>query len=762
MKNGTEVILKQVSKLYTDIFNIINKEFERNYNANIQFKNLMHSYSLKHELNLPIDKFKEEFCKKSSFVLISKLIFLNICTRKLLIKSINEWPNLINEFRFDELFDFIFSNKNSLQSRLFNDIRIYESLHLDNRQLNVIIDKFHSLNYDIDPGLLGKLYEQLIDIDTKKSLGSFYTPIFIVDYMLENTVDEVNILKSPFVKVLDPSCGCGYFLDKAYDLLMQKFKRNIVSLNSMYYNHEYTISSNGITQIVKGKDYWVTKNIHFHILKHCIYGADIDSFSTYITKFVLLLKDIESFSYELNVINCDSLIRYENLSNLDKEKINFWSRKFDYIIGNPPYIGTKNLNKDYKKYLLNNYSDVFKDKSDLSYCFHQRALEKVKDTGKISFIVPRYFFEGPTGMNLRCYLKNNTDIKRIIDFFGIKIFKNLGISTSILTYTRKKLYDNKIEVFKVNNKDIFNNYSLVSKLSYNTFYINQNDLKDDRWILAHPSNFKILKKISDSSNLSLKDIAYSFQGIITGYDKAFVLSSEDIHVNNIEDTVVKPWIKNSNIEKYILKKSDLKLIYADSIDDPNMFENSMRYIHKYKNKLENRRECKLGSRKWYHLQWGREEGKFNKYKMVYPYKSKQNRFAIDPDGHYFSADVYSFYIKEEYAQNISLEYLVSILNSSLYEFYFKQYGKYLGNGLYDYYPNSVMDLKIIVIKDKEVVEKKGKEIINLCRILDSSDEQKESLLYSITKLRSEIDDILYNHISLTSSEIELINEFICN
>jgi adenine-specific DNA-methyltransferase len=93
---------------------------------------------------------------------------------------------------------------------------------------------------------------------------------------------------------------------------------------------------------------------------------------------------------------------------------------------------------------------------------------------------------------------------------------------------------------------------------------------------------------------------------------------------------------------------------------------------------------------WYELQWGRKEEIFEARKIVFPYKSTSNRFAID-EGSYFSADVYSLVIKDE---GLSYEWLMNLLNSSLYEFYFKTYAKKLGDALYEYYPNTVMRLGI--------------------------------------------------------------------
>jgi len=94
-------------------------------------------------------------------------------------------------------------------------------------------------------------------------------------------------------------------------------------------------------------------------------------------------------------------------------------------------------------------------------------------------------------------------------------------------------------------------------------------------------------------------------------------------------------------------------------------------------------------------QWGRKQEIFEESKIVFPFKSNRNKFAFD-EGSYFSADVYALRLKGN--TNYSYEFLLFLLNSNLYEFYFKTFAKKLGEDLYEYYPNNLMKLKIPTIE----------------------------------------------------------------
>lgn len=107
--------------------------------------------------------------------------------------------------------------------------------------LNKIIDEIDTFDFIQNSGEIGEIYEKIISTKYKKSMGIFYTPEHIIDYILENVFYEFSPLENPFVKLIDLSAGAGYFIIKAYDKLKKVFTENIQSLQEKYKQNIYTI-----------------------------------------------------------------------------------------------------------------------------------------------------------------------------------------------------------------------------------------------------------------------------------------------------------------------------------------------------------------------------------------------------------------------------------------------------------------------------------------------------------------------------------------
>ncbi|PKM71141.1 MAG: hypothetical protein CVU92_09995 [Firmicutes bacterium HGW-Firmicutes-17] len=561
-----------------------------------------------------------------------------------------------------------------------------------------------------NPGLIGSLYETSLLINHKKNHGIFYTPENIATYMATDVLGAYKIGDGiEEFRVLDPACGSGSLLSAVYDTV---------------------ISQNG--ELSPGEK----EAQHRQLLETGLLGVDRDPIACLVTRLILTLKG-SKYVKPLGVF-CGDILTEELVK----------PQSVDVVIGNP-------------QLLKNRYAEVYRDKGDLSYCFIYRGWELLKPEGQLIHITSRYFIEAFYGKPLRAFIRKAFAIQEIVDFNGLRVIEGVGVDPAIIRLAKKTRIDDQqtiqVKRFFIKNHKPESYPRLIQSLDqknqqgdlYESFELLQAQLNDDSWRLYSPVTQGIIEKIENKTPFTLDNVVQSFQGIISGNDKAFIFEQNDPALCAFDPVFLKPWIKNKDVRAYQVTEPQKKILYTNMIGAIDQYPQVAAQLEKHREKLKNRRECKNGKLAWYKLQWGRDPDHFEGRKIVFPYKATQNRFAIDENKCYFSADVYGLILKPRLYHQVNEEFLVILLNSRLYNYYFKSYGKKLGDKLYEYYPNTLLRLGIPDIKDETI--KFFKDSYDRIVELKKNGNTTES-----GKILAEIDKWFYNFFELSQVEIAVI------
>lgn len=574
------------------------------------------------------------FCRKSSYILILKTLILKICVQNNTklnedIYEKEDFNRVIFRYSFGELINLLFynANKNFLAQMFnvnnkyeFNDLLCNDCNILKYKiKMNKIIKDILEFNVNLNPYDLGEIYESIVEKNLKKSVGQFYTPKKVVKSILEGTIENIDVIEDPFVTVADISSGCGYFLIETYDILKDKFLKNLDSLKNIYGEKTYTLRTNEQDIRLNGYDYWQEENVHYHILNNLIYASDVDKFALQILVINLLSKDIDKSIYKLNVVNCDSLIKWEReikYLKQNKDKYEFWKEEFDYIIGNPPWVSLlrkhkQEISSEKFKYYRDNYNGNLHSPNLFEY-FIDRAMEKIKYGGYISLVVPINFSKNKQYKDLRQYILKNYSIKNLI--FNIS-FPSIITEAMVFTIKKEDIKENNIDInvlgkrqYKLSQKEYFNSSNF--EFNYTNFNFS-NDIKEKIFI--------------DSK--ALGDIGDTFTGFI-GVSKK--INKEQINPKEIEV------YKGENIERYFCKSH-----YYYNLIDENI-----------KGGTKNLKKLK------------------KKEKILVRKTGKEIVAAYDLNGFPIEQSLYGIInVNEEF----NYKYILAILNSKLINWYYKNF-----------------------------------------------------------------------------------------
>lgn len=727
----------------------------------------------------------QEELNESTQRILDRLMFIRHCEdkgleEKRLISNLREWESrgkgqLVKSIR--EVYAYFDRYYNS---KIFAK-HICDELEIDNEILHEIIEGLHytkdrSIAYDfsaIEADVLGNIYEQYLGHILKKTAkrarlaegqayrkeqGIFYTPTYIVDYIVRNTLSkllEEKKSKAEKIRVLDPACGSGSFLIKAFDVL-----------NEYHLKHDKHYSQTLLD--VASEDSVYTRKLQ--VVQNNIFGVDLDKQAVEVAQLNLLLKVTEKGKrlplLQQNIRQGNSVIQ-QSLNPEDKpfEWRNQFSKilneegGFDIIIGNPPYVRQEEL-APFKKYFESNY-EVYDSAADLFVYFFERELKLLKEGGYLGMIVSGKWLKADYGQNLRIFL-NKFWIEEFIDFGDLQVFQDATTYPCIVIIRKINKANPKIRVCQVRTLRF---QSLQEYVKENSFAFDQKMLNEKRWAFQEIDDLKLLERIR-KNGMPLKEYVKNeaYRGILTGLNSAFVIDkvTRDKLVEKDKRSLelLKPFAEGRDGKRYATLKADKFLIsipsgwtrqHMDRKDAWDWFEHSYPAIAGHLKPFEKEAIKRFDKGEhWWELRACAYYSEFQKPKIIYGELQTSPRFTLDREGYFTNNKLFFFPIEDLH--------LLAILNSKMCWYLIQRHCTRIMNGFnisWSYFGN------IPVPKTKNPhLEKLASRMLDLnqrlAELQDKPTDEKREIEEEIQRVDKEIDALVYKLYGISEDEKKII------
>ncbi len=537
---------------------------------------------------------------------LDRLVFMRFLEDKLiesepLVENLGSKGTVWQDFvamshRLDAIYNGIIFKKHTLLDA--------PDFHVDERTFAGIRESLAHTNspYDFNAipiHILGSIYERFLGKvivatdkrakveekpEVRKAGGVYYTPQYIVTYIVENTVGKLIEGKTPEqiskMRFADIACGSGSFLLGVYDLLLRH--------HTAYYND----AKNRARAIKAGCVEHEDGTLHLglrqkkDILLKNIYGVDLDAQAVEVAQLSLFLKLLEDEttstakshqlefretmlpSLDKNVIHGNALIGWDIGGGLfgDEEERKLFPMDFeqafpevmrvggfDAIVGNPPYrmLQPHNTSKTTINYLRKNYVAA-EFKIDLFHLFLQRGVSRLKAGGRLGYIVPTTILNNVYAEKLRTWLINQTSLELIAVARG-RVFADADVHTSVVTFQRKTNNSN------VPSHKVLTTESLDELFVNNVHYSNTNqswfaNLEGNVWnILIDEKNAGLVFRLLQGFT-RLGEVGVINRGLITG-DKQKYFSVEKLSESYV------PIIAGSDVGRFYTKQPTVNVLF---------------------------------------------------------------------------------------------------------------------------------------------------------------------------------------------------------
>jgi len=500
---------------------------------------------------------------------------------------------------------------------------------------------------------LASLRTSVLSDEDQKNFGAVFTPKWLADKVTQTAWQHWNKLHRTGRKVQrvgDISCGTGVFLSSARD-----FFGSDVSL----------------------------------------YGNDTDETSLIFAKILN-----ETLGLDAKIEHKDSLLALQKNSLFSSESEN---EKFDILIGNPPYIRSQNLPKNYTESIKEKYPDITSGNFDLSIIFIEHAIRSLTEGGICCYVTTSKFMHSEYGKAMCSRLAKDVRILNIIDFKDSQVFPDHTTYTTVITFTKLPA----AKKFTVTHFPT----GIVSAGDLNksqTFSLNTNILEKFPWNLATDEAQSIIQKLNDPS---LPLIGHIFpnilQGLRTGQNDIFVLKKEI--GSNLEESFLRPFVGGEEIKRLVISREKYKLIYPYEVSSSGKVSvveegvlktsapNTYAYLLSNKQSLSDRDLDKNSS--WYAFSRVQNLHLPHTPKILVKEMMPSSQFAADTIGDVAIGSGYAFVNRS--MSEADLKFWSAVLSTPVMEFILRHSGTQLHSGWFRLLKHHLQSIRLPKFDEKQ-------------------------------------------------------------
>lgn len=603
--------------------------------------------------------------------------------------------------RYDQNFD----------SKLFQP-HAADEVRIDGDVLQRVLRGLHqtedgSIRYDfgaIDADVLGVMYEQYLGLAlrqtpkrakladgkvNRKEQGIYYTPTWVVDYIVKFAIEEAlkrRGAKADRLRVLDPACGSGTFLLRAFDHLMRARNPSGASVQA-----KFDPENEGRLLALRTS-----------VLTENLFGVDLDARAVEIAQLNLMIRAAES-RHRLPTLERNLQVGNSVIADpaVDSRAVN-WKGAFptameeggfDVIVTNPPYVRIQNLPEGNREYFAARFSADWN--FDIYTVFVQQAWELLRDGGVAGFILPNKFLGAKYGQSLRKFLGDKGTVFKLLDFRDYQVFGDATTYTCLLFLRKGKPRRR----FEFGSLKVESDPGVVRSLTDEQFTLSEVEVPKESaspWTLVPGDSQSLFEKLK-SIPQRLSDVAESvYVGLQTSADPIYIVpmskeSGELAYITDpesgepvtVERELLHPILRGREIQRWAVQWRRHYLIFPytvaggavapiHSTELRERYPQTAAYFERHKSKLKSRDGAEQLGEDWHLFAYEKNLEKFGKPKILTQVLADRDRFTLDSEGKFYfvgggGSGGYGITLKDD-SEEYRL-YVLGVLNSRPVELY---------------------------------------------------------------------------------------------